>query len=205
MTGEASGATTVRFLQEENQRLLERAEELQEENSYLRECLKSMRGILWAASHLDARVELQRLLDRIIYEVLRMVDAEDGSLSLIDEETQELVFAVVRGTLQEQLQGYRMPMDTGIAGWVAKHREAVSVDDIAQEPRFSSLVDQAFQFRTQSLASVPLVSRGRVLGVIEVVNKFSGRPFDERDLEMLSISASIAAMAIDLASIEEQA
>jgi len=204
MRTEVSGTTSaVRFLQEENQRLHQRTVELEEANSYLRDCLKSIRGLQWAVEKLGDQVELQGLLDRIIYEALRIVDAEDGSLSLIDGETRELVFVVVRGALQEKLQGYRLSLDKGVGGWVATHQEPVVVNDINEDDRFSPEVDRLFHFHTRSLASVPLVSRGKVLGVIEVVNKFSGRPFDDKDVEMLTILAPIAATAIDLATWEE--
>lgn len=200
----AGMSTTVRFLQEENQRLQEVNEELHEELETFRQWFKSIRGLQQVVANLDTRVELQPLLDRIMYEALRVVDAADGSLILVDSERQELVFVLVRGALQESLQGYRMPIDIGIAGWAVANRESVIANDIAQDDRFSSSVDSNFQFRTQSLACVPLISRGEVLGVIEVVNKFSERPFNERDLEMLTTLAPIAAMAIDLAGIETE-
>ncbi len=189
---------TVRFLQEENTRLREENESLREELASLRECLKSLRALQRAISHLDTRTGLRSLLDRIIYESLRIVDASDGSLILLDRETDELVFVVVRGDLRDYLQGHRIPANTGIAGWVVANQEAVIVNDISADVRFSPLVDQEFHFHTRSLLGVPLISRGRALGAIEVVNKFSGRPFDERDMEMLSTLAPLAATAIDL-------
>jgi GAF domain-containing protein len=196
-------ASTVRFLQDENQRISALNEALRDENVALRECLKSVRGLQQVIANLNTKEQLQPLLRRIMYEALRVVDAADGSLLLIDHEAQEFVFVLVRGALKEQLQGHRMPLDTGIAGWAAAHREPVIANEIDQDERFSSSIDRAFQFRTQSLACVPLISRGLVLGVIEVVNKFSGRPFDDRDMEMLMTLAPIAATAIDLAGIED--
>ena len=205
MTREAGGLEpTVRFLQEENQRLREAHAELHEEVASLRQGLKSIRGLLQVVANLDTRIELQPLLDRIMYEMLRVVDAADGSLILVDQETQEFVFVLVRGALQDNLQGYRMSVETGIAGWVFAHREPVIANDIAQDDRFSPAVDEVFHFRTQSLVCVPLLSRGQVLGVIEVVNKFSGQPFHEKDVEMLTTLASIAATAIDLAGVVEE-
>ncbi len=196
-------STTLRFLQDENQRLQQDNQELDEENAALRGCLKSVRGLQQVIANLDTREQLQPLLDRIMYEALRVVDAADGSLILLDPDTDELVFVLVRGVLAAKLQGHRMRREQGIAGWVVEHREPVIANDIVQDERFSSTVDSTFQFRTQSLACVPLISRGIMLGVIEVVNKFSGQPFDARDLEMLTTLAPIAATAIDLAGIEE--
>jgi len=199
MTGTTN---TIRFLQEENQRLQRKKQELEDEIAHLRDSFKSIRGLQRAVARLDTRVELQSLLNRIMYEVLRIVDASDASLSLIDEEKGELVFAVVRGTLQEQLEGYRIPLGEGIVGWVIATGEPTIVNDIAQDGRFSPAVDLQFHFETRSLIAVPLISRGQVLGASEVVNKFSTQPFDERDLEMLSMVALIASAAIDLANTE---
>lgn len=196
-----SSTNTLRFLQEENQRLRTVNQELSEELSDLRNVLKSLRGLQQVIANLDMRVELQPLLDRILYEALRVVDAADGSLILLDPETNELVFVLVRGQLSDVLQGHRMPADTGVAGWVMANKEPAIVNNVQQDERFYAAVDAQFQFHTESLACVPLISRGRALGVIEVVNKFSGRPFDDHDLEMLTLLAPIAAAAIDLAAV----
>ena len=196
--------TSVRFLQEENHRLRQQNENLKEELSYLQKCFKSIRGLQRAITRLDTKSDLMPLLDRILYEALRVVDAIDGSLMLIDQETQELVFVVVRGELQEQLQNYRMPYNQGIAGWVVTHQEPTISNDITQDKRFYDAIDQTFHFSTRSLLCVPLVSRGKILGVIETINKFSGFPFDERDIEMLSTWASIAALTIDLVDLESE-
>lgn len=193
--------TTLRFLQEENQRLRATNEELSEEVSSLNNVLKSLRGLQQVIARLNMRVELQPLLDRILYEALRVVDAADGSLILFDEDTNELVFVLVRGSLAGTLQGHRMPANTGVAGWVMTHGEPVIANNVQQDERFYAAVDMLFHFRTESLASVPLISRGRALGVIEVVNKFSGQPFGTQDLEMLMLLAPIAAAAIDLAAV----
>ena len=195
-------ASTVRFLQEENLRLSQTNQDLHEENAFLREAMKSIRTLQRVVSRMDTTVALKPLLDRIMYEALRIVDAEDGSLTLIDEEKQETVFVVVRGALQEKLQGFRLPVGEGIVGWVIANGKPVIADDISQDERFSPAVDQTFQFHTRSLICAPLISRGKVLGAIEAVNKFSAATFQERDLDMLAVAALIAATAIDLANTE---
>ena len=197
----AGTSSTVRFLQEENQRLLVQNEELMEQSAYLRTTLKSLKGLLGSVAKFDLDVDLLRLLNRIVYEAVRIVDAVEGSLLLIDDETQELVFVAVRSEMKDQLEGLRLPVDTGIAGWVTQHREPVISNDVSQDERFSSSVDQKLQFTTQSLMAVPLISRGQMLGVVELINKFSDEPFDDRDVETISLLAPIAAMAIDLASL----
>lgn len=193
-------SSTVRFLREENQRLLERNAELEEENEHLSESLKSLKGLLGVVVNYDVEEDLNRLLSRIVYEAVRIVDAVEGSLILIDRETQELVFVEARSETRDQLVGHRMPLGTGIVGWVVEHQEPVIANDVRQDERFSSSVDQKIKFTTRSLIAMPLISRGTILGVIEVINKFSDEPFDDRDVETLSLLSPIAATAIDLAN-----
>ena len=193
-------SSTVRFLREENQRLLERKAELEEENEHLSESLKSLKGLLGVVVNYDVEEDLNRLLSRIVYEAVRIVDAVEGSLILIDRETQELVFVEARSETRDQLVGHRMPLGTGIVGWVVEHQEPVIANDVRQDERFSSSVDQKIKFTTRSLIAMPLISRGTILGVIEVINKFSDEPFDDRDVETLSLLSPIAATAIDLAN-----
>ncbi len=196
-------SSTVRFLQEENQRLLDRTQELGEDNEHMRVILKSLRGLLGTVAKVGSDMDLNSLLNRIVYEAVRIVDAVEGSLLLLDEEQQQLVFVASRSEMKDQLIGFRIPASTGIAGWVVTHQEPVIANDVTQDERFSSSVDKRLQFKTKSLLAVPLISRGRPLGVIELVNKFSDRRFDDQDVETVSTLAPIAAAVIDLAAIED--
>ena len=196
-------SSTVRFLQEENQRLLDRTQELGEENEHMRVILKSLRGLLGTVAKVGSDMDLNSLLNRIVYEAVRIVDAVEGSLLLLDEEQQQLVFVASRSEMNDQLVGFRIPTSTGIAGWVVTHQEPVIANDVTQDERFSASVDKRLQFKTQSLLAVPLISRGRPLGVIELVNKFSDQRFDDEDVETVSTLAPIAAAVIDLAAIED--
>jgi GAF domain-containing protein len=109
-----------------------------------------------------------------------------------------------RSEMRDELLGFRIPLDEGIAGWVVTNQEPAISNDVAQDERFSSAVDKHIKFRTQSLVALPLISRQKVLGVIELVNKFSKQPFDDQDVETLLLLAALAAMAIDLAGLQTQ-
>jgi sigma-B regulation protein RsbU (phosphoserine phosphatase) len=86
----------------------------------------------------------------------------------------------------------------GIAGWVAQHAESVIVPNAQTDPRFSPGVDQAFQFKTRSMICVPIIFlvTGRVLGVIQALNKANFKEFVQADLLMLNVVAQLAAAAI---------
>jgi len=183
-------ARFLRSVQQENA-------QLKEEVGRLREYVHSLQWLYHAAQRLLSEKDLMTLLDKTLYYAILVLDARDGSLLIIDEETDELVFVLVQGTVRERLPGYRIPRDDGIAGWVAEQREPLIVNNARSDPRFSSRVDEAFNFETHSLVCAPLIARGNVLGVVEVLNKTGDRPFTETDQDLLSILALIAAMALD--------
>ena len=132
-----------------------------------------------------------------MYSALTVIDAADGSILLMDEDANELVFVVVHGELGTSLPGHRIPADAGIAGWVATHQEPQIVNNVRGDKRFFGEIDETFQFDTVGLLCVPMVMHGKVLGVIEVLNKFSRQDFSEADVDLMAILAFIAASAID--------
>jgi GAF domain-containing protein len=193
----------LRFLQQENQRLLDENRRLRQETMALRDYLNGLRSLQRAAEAITAEQDPLALLDKILYSALTIIDAAGGSVLLLDEEENELVFVVAHGKLGSALLGYRIPSNTGIAGWVVTHKEPQIVNNVRTDQRFSNSVDETFHFETYSLLAVPMVARGRVLGVIEVLNKFNQEDFNETDADLLSTLAYIAATTIDRLECEE--
>jgi len=170
---------------------------LKEEVGRLRDYVRSLQSLSHAAQQLLSEKDIMTLLDRTLYYAVTVLDARDGALLVTDEETNELAFVLVQGQVREKLPGYRIPYNEGIAGWVAEHREPVIANNARADSRFSSRVDESFDFQTYSMVCVPLVARDKVLGVIEVLNKSGGRDFAEADQDLLSLLAAIAAIALD--------
>lgn len=183
-------AQFLRTIQQENIRL-------KEEVTRLRDYVSNLQSLHRAAQQLLSERDIMTLLDKTLYYALTVLDAHDGALLLRDEDTNELVFVLVQGSVHETLPGYRIPGNEGIAGWVAEHREPVIVNNVRGDPRFSPQVDQTFKFETHKLVCVPLIARDRVLGVIEVLNKSGGQDFAEADVDLLSLLAVISALAVD--------
>ncbi len=190
---------TLRFLQTENTRLVEENRELRDENATLRRVLDVLRTLQDVSTSITASTSVLGLLNRILRSALQSIDATAGSLLLIDDETGELVFTVVEGASREALLNYRLPMGTGIAGWVAQHAEPVIVANVRQDPRFSPLVDETIHFQTLSLVCVPLATPRKVLGVLNALNKAGGKEFTSDDLALLAVVAQLAATAMERA------
>lgn len=112
----------VAIMRRENARLQAENEQLQEELRNLREFVQILNDLTRATRSITSDAELLPLLDDIFTRALNLLNAPDGSLMLLDDETDEMVFVLVRGVLAANLRGYRIPASEGIAGWVIKTR-----------------------------------------------------------------------------------
>jgi GAF domain-containing protein len=188
---------SVRFLKEEAKRLTDENRDLREELRALRDSVRALSALYDISQNITPDTDVFNLLNEILAASLVVLKASDGSLMLLDESTNELVFAVVRGELTDQLRGVRLPPGAGIAGAVAANRQPEIVLDVRRDPRFFEQIDEAFGFRTRSMVCVPVyLDDGRVLGVIEVLNKVSDREFTQDDLDLMLIVAQLAATAM---------
>ncbi|MCL4368393.1 MAG: GAF domain-containing protein [Actinobacteria bacterium] len=186
----------TRPLQVELGRLRDDVHDLREELAALRASVHALAALQDILPRMTPGMDVVPLLDDVLASALAVVGATDGSLMLLDEETGELVLAVVQGIGRERLTGYRLPAGRGIAGWVAKNRTAELVRDVQKDPRFYPTVDETFGFQTRMLAAVPLLDGDRVLGVIEAINKTSDREFTAEDNDLLLVVAVLASAAI---------
>ncbi|MBC7541370.1 MAG: GAF domain-containing protein [Candidatus Sericytochromatia bacterium] len=140
--------------------------------------------------------DLDVLLHRLLGMVIESLDAEAASLALIDTEAGQLVFQVAVGHASQRVECFRLPLGTGIAGWVAQHRETVRIDDARLDPRFLDRIDQATGFETRSMLCLPLVHGTRILGVIQAINKRHG-PFTAADESLCGVLANMVAVSLE--------
>ncbi|MGH9136281.1 MAG: GAF domain-containing protein [Acidimicrobiales bacterium] len=156
-----------------------------------------LKRLISVATHLTSTLNLDELLELIMRSAAELLEARSGSLLLLDEDTDELVFRVA--TAEPALVGQRMPADQGVAGQSLSSGKPVLIADASADDRLYREVDEAMGIATESLVAVPLVAKDKTLGVIEVMNKRSG-PFTPEDEELAVALASLAAIAIDNAN-----
>ncbi|MDX1433181.1 MAG: GAF domain-containing protein [Gammaproteobacteria bacterium] len=175
-------------LQDEIQQLDSENEALRNEIRSLRRFIDSMQNLMEAVEHPLPDVELMDLLTRVLANALETIDADNGSLLVLDEDTGELVFVITHGDIaHEQLAWRRLPPGEGIAGWVVKNRRATIVNDAQVDDRFYPGVDKELGFHTRSVLAAPIIGASRVLGVIEVLNKHEGKLFSVADQTLLTL------------------
>ena len=158
--------------------------------------LDEMKLIYQVSQAIGSDMDLRSLLRSLVERAAELIDAEGGSLLLIDEQRQELYFEAPTSEHSQELRSYRMPIDQGFAGWVIRHGEGLIIDNPQADPRFYRRVDQDIEFTTRTIITVPVRSRDKMIGVIQLVNKREGI-FDDHDMRVLSTLANQAAISIE--------
>ena len=152
---------------------------------------------------LNSTLDLDHVLTRVIELSNTSLGIEVGSVSLLDEESGELVLRTLVGRDAKGVDGLHIPKGQGISGWVCEHGETALVNNVQNDPRFYNKVDELSGFATRSILCIPLLSKERVIGVIEAVNKAHGR-FTQEDQQLMEGLAAISAPAIENALLHTQ-
>ena len=138
-------------------------------------------------------VELDDLLATFAGRVARALGADRATLWLIDGATGEIRSRVA--TLPE-LPELRVPPGVGVVGHVAATGELVNVRDAAADPRWAEDIAQRIGYAPRSMLTAPIVRRGQIRGVLQVLNKIDGA-FTARDEEFARVLAEQIGRALD--------
>ncbi len=136
------------------------------------------------------------LLQSIVDAAAQIFGAAAASVSLVDEQEQMLEFKVAYGAGRDDVVGLRLPVDRGIAGYVAMTGQAIAVSNVHTDPRFQHDFAQSTGYVPRSILATPLLLGDRVIGVMEVLDKLNAPTFGMQDMELLAVFARQAALAI---------
>ena len=141
-------------------------------------------------------LEPRKVIELVVEKIRQLIPSEAWSLLMVDEEKQELVFEAALGAKGKEAASIRPKIGEGVAGWVAESGKPAIVNDVKRDPRFAPHVDAKTSFETRSILCAPLVSRGRTIGVLEILNKRGGN-FTKTDLEQVLTLVEPCAIAIE--------
>ena len=158
--------------------------------------LRAQLAQLGAASVLGAPTEHTQLLEQIVQTAKHVLGAHGGTLYLVDEHTEELVFEVALGERGDMLRGTRFPIGHGIAGWVAASGQALAIADVQQDPQWAQGIGQTLGYAPKTMLAMPLLLRDNVIGVLQLMDKDDSTPFSAADMATLGLFAQQAAVAI---------
>jgi GAF domain-containing protein len=157
---------------------------------------EELERLLEISGLLNSTLKLEELLQTIMSSAADLLGAETSSLFLLDEDASELTVEVATGAPAAEVLKQRVPAGEGIAGWVVQNGEPVVVASAKDDPRFYGEIDERTGFETRNMVAVPMTTRDRTIGVIEVINKREGE-FDEDDLKLATALANHAAIAVE--------
>ncbi|HEY3311056.1 MAG TPA: GAF domain-containing sensor histidine kinase [Anaerolineales bacterium] len=156
--------------------------------------LDQYKRLIEISRDLASTLELDPLLNRIIDAARDITGAQAASILLYDPVAHQLYFQVATN-MDPLMRGLAVPMDS-IAGWVLTNNKSVRIADVHKDDRHFDKVGQALSYDTHSLIGVPLVTKDKVIGVLEVINKEQGE-FSLTDEDLLLVIGTQAAIAIE--------
>ena len=148
------------------------------------------------ARSLTSTLSVEDILKLIMGYVEKLYKPENWSLLLVDEDRDELYFAVAVGDASRRIKEKRLRMGEGIAGWAAQKGEKVVIKDVYSDHRFARQFDTETGFKSESIVCIPMVSKDKPLGVVEIIN-IPPELMEDESLRALEALADFAAIAIE--------
>lgn len=142
------------------------------------------------------------VLRSVVDAAVALIRAEAASIALHDPATDRLVFRVAAGEQGQGVVGLAIGSDEGVAGYVFSTGQPLAIGEAASDPRFGRAVAELTGYMPRSLLAVPLSDDAGTIGVLEVLDRRDGAPFDLHDLDAASIFARQATVAIRATRLE---
>ncbi len=167
------------------------------------ERLDSYLRLIDISRDLASTLDLDQLLDRIVNAAADITSAEAASILLYDNTSRQLYFQVATNIDEPTMRGLVVPLEGSIAGWIVTNRKPVRIDNVHADPRHFGDVEQTTGIPSQSILGIPLVTKNKVVGVLEALNKRGGS-FTASDENLLTVLGAQAAVAIENARLFQQ-
>jgi GAF domain-containing protein len=145
------------------------------------------------------------VLRSIVDAAVALIHAEAASIALHDPATNRLVFRVAAGERGAGVVGLDIGADEGVAGYVFSTGQPLALGEAGHDPRFERSAAEQTGYVPRSLIAVPLGDDSGTLGVLEVLDRRDGEPFDLRDLDAAGVFARQATVAIRATRLDRDA
>ena len=154
--------------------------------------LTKLQRLVEASKIVNSTLDLDKLLGLILDAAVSSIDADRGTVYLVDPIKQEIWSKVLQG---DNMVEIRLPLGKGISGYVAQTGETINIADAYNDPRFNPEVDKRTGYRTRNILCMPMRNKdGTIIGVFQLLNKKEGTftSDDEQFIDAFSAHASIA-------------
>jgi signal transduction histidine kinase len=165
--------------------------------------LDSYLRLIDIARDLASTLDLDVLLNRIVQAAADITAAEAASILLYDNTARQLYFQVATNIDEPTLRGLVVPLEGSIAGWIVTNRKPVRIADVHADSRHFGDIEQTTGVPTKSILGIPLITKNKIVGVLEAINKKEGK-FSTGDENLLTVLGAQAAVAIENARLFQQ-
>jgi signal transduction histidine kinase len=163
--------------------------------------MEKIKKLIEITIKLSSERNVENLVDLIVESSLELIHCQRSTVFLLDESSQELFSFSGIGINKKEI---RFPVSKGIAGYVATTGQILAIDDPYSNPLFNKEIDQLTGFTTRNILTVPMKNiQGKIVGVFQVLNKVDDK-FSEDDIDLSLSFASIAAVALENARLNEE-
>lgn len=180
---------------------------LRDENKKLRQIVRQrtreLSFFINVGKALTSTLEFQKVLKIIMKKAEKLIRCESWALLLLKETDQELVCELTKGPWDKQAKSSRIKIGEGLEGRVARSGVPVILRELGKGRR-GQRYPRLNRLKARSVLCVPIVSKKKILGVVQMVNKVNGDPFDQTDSDLLSKLMDQAAIALERSSLYQQ-
>ena len=154
-----------------------------------------LKTLLEVGRLISSNYPMPKVIKRISAKLRKLLNTDDCSIMILDENSRELAFAESSGLTRWEYQNIRFTLGEGIAGWVAKHKKPVLIGDVRIDPRFKVVEEQKRQM--VSMISAPLMVKRRVIGVINLTTRDENHLFTHLELELVVLLSAHISLALE--------
>ncbi len=176
--------------------------QLKEENDRLKKSIEDLWTINQLARIISTTLPVHQILDKVVSGSVKAIGAAQGAISLLDEKETGDPFKTLIRKVDETDFTKKYRLDEDLSGWMIKHRKALLINDFSKNPTFKG--EHSAIEKIHSILSVPLLCKGKLIGVLSLFNKKNNREFSKNDQRLLSIIGSQSAQVIENARLYEQ-
>lgn len=158
---------------------------------------RSLEALIEAFEYISSQFNPDEILKLVLEQISQLLNAEAGSIFLINEKTKELELKVATNLSEKEIEKIKVPIGQGLAGFVAAKDQIVNITDVSKDNRFYSHIDSMTGFRTKNILTVPLKTSQKIVGVIQALNKKNDTHFSEEDEILLTEFARLVGLTLE--------
>jgi len=175
-------------------------EALRQENQSLKRAIEELALLNELAREIGASLNSQDIIETIIRRSLRAVNAEQGTITLVDEQALTPMKTLVRTQASSSRQ-QAFHLEQSLQGWMLLNKKPLIINDPRHDERFRSV---PWDESIRSLVCVPLLVKSELKGILTIYNKKGGDGFSAEDQRLLGIIAAQSAQVVESARLYEE-